>query len=141
MRVYLDSMVWIYALEGNKDFGAAAQSVFRKLRSANHTLLVSHFLLAELLVLPVRDSDAFTIATYRRMMLTSATTEVVPFTAEVALQFASLRAFHRTQAADSINLALAAGAQTDLFITNDKDLPKLTVAGIGKIVGRDTDRI
>jgi predicted nucleic acid-binding protein len=55
------------------------------------------------------------------------------------MQFAALRAFHRTQSADSIHLALAASARADLFITNDKDLPKLTLPGIGKIVGLHTD--
>ena len=138
LRIYLDSMIWIYALEGNPKFGAASQAIFTRLRSASHTLLASHFLLAELLVLPVRNNDTFTVASYRSMILASATTEVVPFTAEVALQFASLRAFQRTQAPDSLNLALAASAKADIFLTNDTDLHKLTIPGIGSIVGLET---
>jgi predicted nucleic acid-binding protein len=134
-------MVWIYSLEGSAEFGPLAQSIFRRLRAADHTILASHFLLAELLVVPVREQRTFTIASYRRMILGSATTEVVPFSAETVMHFASLRAFHRTQSADSIHLALAASAGADLFITNDKELPKLTVPSIGKIVRMDTDLV
>jgi predicted nucleic acid-binding protein len=133
VRFYLDSMVWIYAFEGNPAFGAEAQSFFRRLRSGNHTILVSHFLLGELLVLPIRDADTFLIAAYKRAMLASATLEVVPFTAEVAATFATLRGLHRTQPADSIHLALSATAKADVFVTVDDRLQKLTVQGIGAI--------
>jgi predicted nucleic acid-binding protein len=53
MRVYLDAMIWIYALEGRSAFSPAAQGFLRKLRAARHTIVVSHFLLAETLVVPV----------------------------------------------------------------------------------------
>jgi predicted nucleic acid-binding protein len=133
MRVYLDSMVWIYALEGNPNFGTLARGLLQNLRSGNHVLLVSEFLLGEVLVLPVRKSDAFLIASYRRLMLPSATVELIPFSNEVGLNFAGFRALHRTTPPDSIHLALAASANADLFITGDERLNKLTIPGIGRI--------
>ena len=133
MRFYLDSMVWIYAFEGNPTFGAAAQSFLKKLRGAGHTTLVSHFLLAELLVLPIRDGDQFLIAAYKRAMLASASVDVVPFTAAAAATFATLRALQRTQPLDSIHLALAATAKADVFVTVDDRLHRLAVKGIGRI--------
>lgn len=133
MRFYLDSMVWIYAFEGNPMFGLAAQAFLRKLRSSGHTILVSHFLLGELLVLPIKNGDAFLTAAYRRAMLSSASVEIVPFTAETATIFATLRGKYRTQAADSIHLALAATAKADAFITIDTRLHSVSVQGIGQI--------
>ncbi len=86
----------------------------------------------------MRNNEHFTIASYRRMILSSATTEVVSFGVDAVMNFATLRASERTQPADSIHLALAASANADLFLTNDKDLSRLTVPGIGKIVGMET---
>ena len=74
MRLYLDTMVWIYALENHPEFGTKA-------------LLVPH----------VRRRDQFTIAAYRRMMLASPAHEVIPFTTETAMHFAALRAHHRVK--------------------------------------------
>jgi predicted nucleic acid-binding protein len=133
MRFYLDSMVWIYALEGNDRFGSPARSLLQKLRSANDTILVSDFLLGEVLVLPIRQNDAFLTATYKRLMSASSTMEVIPFTNQVGINFATFRALYRTQPADSIHLALAAAARADFFITSDDRLQKLTIPGIGQV--------
>lgn len=134
MRFYLDSMVWIYAFEGNPHFGSAAQSFIRNLRNGRHILLTSHFLLGELLVLPFRNNDSFLIAAYQQALTESATVEVVPFTSEVATTFAHCRAAHRTHQADSIHLALAASARSDFFVTVDSRLRNISFTGIGKIV-------
>ena len=133
MRIYLDSMVWIYLLEGNAQFGLAAQELLKKIRARRHTLLSSNFLLAEILVVPVQRNDTFTIASYQRLLLADAAVEIVSFTAETAMHFAELRAIHRTPPADSIHLALAASAKADVFITVDNRLKKLTIPGIGRI--------
>lgn len=133
MRFYLDSMVWIYAIEANPQFGPTAQDLLRKIRASGHTLLTSHMLLAELLVAPARKDDTATVAAYRRM-LTGPGVEVVPFTAEVAVRFGYIRAQFRTQPADSIHLALAANAGADKFVSGDILLSRIAVPGIGQIV-------
>src|ERR1700676_5118076 len=117
-------MVWIYAFEGNSPFGAAAQTLLRNLRATGHTVLVSHFLLAELLVVPVRSGNTFLIASYKRAMLASSTVELASFTADAAVTFATRRARHRTPSADAIHLSLAATAQADVFVTADSRLHK-----------------
>lgn len=126
-------MVWIYAFEGNSPFAESAQKLFLSIQRSPHTILVSHFLLAELLVMAVRRNDQFTIAWYRRMLLNSAATEIIPFGIDVAMQFAALRAFHRVKAADAIHLALAMSAGANAFITADTHLSKLTIPGLNQI--------
>jgi predicted nucleic acid-binding protein len=133
MRVYLDTMVWIYAIEGKTDFTSVARGLFSSLSQSPHTILVSHFLVAELLVLPIREDDRFTIARYRRALLSSPATQLVPFQGAAALSFARLRAAHRVKPPDAIHLALAASVHADAFITTDTRLGKLTIAGIGLI--------
>lgn len=134
MRFYLDSMVWIYLIEGSPEFGTVAQALLSDIRAGGHTLLTSHFLLGEILVVPIRKNDAFTVAWYRRMLVETSAVEVVPFTAETAVQFATIRAAHRTSPPDALHLALAASGRADAFVTGDSGLAKLSVSGIGRIV-------
>ncbi len=133
MRVYLDAMVWIYALEGDPAFGVPAKGLLQRLLAGRHKILTSRFLLAEVLVQPVRKNDTFIIAAYKRALLTSDAVEVVEFTTTTAMRFAALRAAHRVKQPDAIHLALAASTNADAFITVDNRLQKLTIPGIGLI--------
>jgi len=65
------------------------------------------------------------------------TAQVVSFDASVARLYASLRATHTLCNADAIQLACAAHFGVDLFITNDKNLHRLDVPGIGFIAPLD----
>ena len=132
-RIYLDSMVWIYALESNPEFGTQAQSILKALDKGQHTLLTSHFLLAELLVAPVKKGDVFLAASHGQA-LRSRSGHVVQFTERVAAAFAQIRAQKQVSSPDAIHLALAASAGADLFVTGDTRLKRLVVPGIGQIV-------
>jgi predicted nucleic acid-binding protein len=133
MRLYIDTMVWIYALESHPEFGIPAQEFLRKVRRGRHRTVTSHFLLAETLVLPVRKNDTFSIAMYKLALLHTDSVQTVSFDEVAAMTFAQLRATHRTKSPDSIHLALAAKAQVDAFITTDTRLHTLTVPGISLI--------
>ncbi len=133
MRLYLDALVWIYAFEGKSALSAPARQLFSRIEASQHTVLVSHFLLAELLVVPLRNDDQFTIARYRHLLAPNRTTEVLTFGMDAALRFPALRAAHRVKSPDGIHLALAASAGADAFLTTDDRLNKLSNSGIGLI--------
>jgi len=65
MLVYLETNIWVYAFEHDPTFGTSAKRMFQDLRSGNHRIAGSLFALGELLVLPTRKRDNFTIASYR----------------------------------------------------------------------------
>ena len=67
------------------------------------------------------------------MLVETSAVEVVPFTAETAVEFATIRGVHRTASPDSLHLALAASGKADVFVTGDGRLTKLSVPGIGTI--------
>jgi predicted nucleic acid-binding protein len=54
----------------------------------------------------------------------------LPFDDGAVAPFVSLRARQKLEIADSIHLACAASAGIDLFLTGDKQLARLDVAGI-----------
>jgi len=55
---------------------------------------------------------------------------ILPFDAECAVRYAALRADRTVQAPDAIQLACAATAGVDLFITSDDRLSRKQVRGV-----------
>jgi predicted nucleic acid-binding protein len=133
MLVYLDTNIWVYAYENDPTFGPAARRFMQSLRSGKHRLAGSLFVLNELLVLPTRRNDTFTIASYRQLFASS-NLELLPYTLASAQIYAELRAFDRIKPLDALHLATAAAAHVDLFVTHDTKLLPRSVRGIGAVV-------
>jgi predicted nucleic acid-binding protein len=76
-----------------------------------------------------------TVAYYQKLIATTAT--VFPFEEKAALAYARLRADRSLRPPDAIQLACAATAGTDLFITNDVRLHSKQIPGIQFIVPLD----
>jgi predicted nucleic acid-binding protein len=132
MLIFLDTNIWVYAYEDDPKFGVSARLLMHGLRSGRHRIAGSLFVLNELLVLPTRRKDDFTIASYRRLFGADML-ELIPYTLAATQTYAELRAFHRTKPLDAIHLATAAAAGVDLFVTQDEKLLPLNVPGIGQI--------
>jgi predicted nucleic acid-binding protein len=94
-------------------------------------IVTSAMTLGEVLVRPTKLGQTSLIEQYDRAIRDTA--QVVSFDAQMAWRYASLRATHTIRNADAIQLACAAHFGVDLFITNDKNLHKLNVPGIGFI--------
>jgi len=135
-RVYWDTMLFAYVLEGNPDFGQATQEAYLEFLRRGDTICTSVFTLGEILVKPrmVKDTTAF--ESIRRFMR-SGEIELIPFTAEVAEQYSAVRAQTRLKAADAIHAATAIVANVHLFVTNDLDFRKQQIPGLPLIAGLD----
>lgn len=57
------------------------------------------------------------------------------FELEAARRYSEIRSRSRVRPADAIQLACAAAANTDLFVTNDSRLSGLAVSGVTFITG------
>lgn len=133
MKLYLDAMVWIYYLERQPQFFSDCEALLARIQQGRGQIVVSHFVLAELLVLPKRKGDAFTVAQYRRV-LAAKTFKTARLTSSAAERFAEIRARNRVRPADALHLAFAPDEGVDYFVTYDTGLPALAVPGIGAIV-------
>jgi predicted nucleic acid-binding protein len=94
-------------------------------------LVTSAMTLGELLVKPSKLGQASLEEQNNRAIRSRA--QVINFDPQVAWRYASLRATHKIRNPDAIQLACAAHFGVDIFITNDKQLHKLDVPGIGFI--------
>ncbi len=133
--VFWDTNLFVYLWE---DFGKLSGQVLalrNRMLTRGDELLTSAMTLGEILVKPIQRGDAKAVAYYQNLIATTAT--VIPFAEKAAIVYARLRADQSLRAPDTIQLACAAAAGTDLFITNDARLHSMQIPGIQFIVPLD----
>ena len=130
-RVFFDTNAFIYMFEGVEPFRSRMLEIRKRMVERGDRIVTSAMTLGEVLVKPTRLGQTSLIEQYDRAIRT--TSQVIAFDASVAWRYASLRATHKLRNADAIQLACAAHYGVDLFITNDAQLHKLDIPGIGFI--------
>ena len=135
-RIFLDSNLFIYQLEDLGPLGNRANFIFERLSLRNDTLLTSTLTLGEVLVKPVRTGNRALEAKYREL-LREPEVKVLAFDRAAGEIFARVRQDRTIKAPDAIQLATAASAGCDLFITNDDRLTAAYVPGIQFIVSME----
>ncbi len=131
-RIFWDTNLFIYLLE---DRGANTETVVRlaqKMEERGDQLMTSTFTLGELLVHPTSLGNAKLCEEYESILSSRAT--LISFDLEAARHYARVRRDRFIKAPDAIQLACAAKAKIDLFITNDSRLAGKLVPGIQFIV-------
>lgn len=118
-RVYLDTNIVIYAIEGHPPLDAPIGDLFDLLQSGQVTGFLSRLTLAEALVLPLRNADDARARAYLDLFASGRLATARFDTEPVVLTAASLRARSRLMLADALHLATAIEAGCDLFLTND----------------------
>jgi predicted nucleic acid-binding protein len=131
-RVFWDTNLYIYLFEDYGKLSALAVSLRSKMLQRGDQLLTSAFTLGEVLVKPTEHGNMDLCRKYEEAI--TATSLLIPFEVEAAKRYAVLRCDRSLRAPDAIQLACAASARVDLFITNDERLHGKEVAGIQFIV-------
>lgn len=129
-RVFWDTNLFIYLFE---DYGHHSQKIsdlLKKMEERGDELLTSALTLGELLAKPYREGDLDRCQRYENAVRSNAV--IVSFDVASAHSFAQLRAQRRQhiRPPDAIQLACAATAGVDLFLTNDTRLHNIRVNGI-----------
>ena len=129
-RVFWDSNIFIYLLE---DFGLDSERVAtmrRRMLEHGDQLITSALTLGEVTVKARRSGNLDLARQYESAILASSL--VIAFDVQAARIFSEVRsnANRKVHPADAVQLACAAMAGTDLFVTNDKSLHAIRVPGI-----------
>jgi len=117
MRVYLDSCIVIYLVEGAEEFRAAAQGALESSRPEE--TCISDLVRLECRVGPIRRGD---FAARERFDRFFGDVRVLPLTATAYDLAAELRAQHRLKTPDAIHSAAAIYHGCDELWTNDRRL-------------------
>jgi predicted nucleic acid-binding protein len=135
-RIFLDTNFFIYLIQGTGPLSIRTKYLLNAFSSRRDEILTSVMTLGEMLVQPMRNGDRVLAQRYR-MILNSPGITVLPFLEDAAVAFARIRVDKSIKPPDAIQLATAAIAGCDLFLTNDERLMKTAVPGIHFITSFD----
>lgn len=124
-RVYLDTNIFIYALEGYPVFRTVLTTLFEALDRGELTAVTSELTLAEVLVKPLLDRHSERQAAYLQALQPSTSLQVIPVSREVLIAAARLRVDTHLKLPDAIHAATAQLTGCDQFLTNDARIPAL----------------
>jgi predicted nucleic acid-binding protein len=134
-RIFWDTNLFIYLLEDYGKLSKAVVELRRNMLVRGDQLLTSALTLGEILVKPAEEGDDELCRKYEEAI--TRVSLVLPFDLKAARLYASIRCDRSVRAPDAVQLACAAGAVVDLFVTNDRRLQKKRVDGIQFIVSLD----
>jgi predicted nucleic acid-binding protein len=137
-RIYWDTMFFAYLIEANPEHGLRVQEILSGMKKRQDTLCTSIFTIGEVLTGPYK-KGAFELAATVKELIRPPEVELLPFNLETSERYARIRANNRVAPADAIHLASAAQSGVNLFLTNDRKLPKLVIPGIDFIAGLDVN--
>jgi len=140
-RIYWDTMLFVYWLEENPQFGKRVDAIWSRMQARNDQLITGALALGEVLAGAYKTGADKSRIDEVSAIFESAVSELIPFTVETADLFGRIKGSLKIPSADAIHLACAASAHTDLFLTNDKSLVGRVVPGIQFIAGLDSDII
>lgn len=134
-RIFWDTNLFIYLLEDYGRLSKAVVELRRNMLLRGDQLLTSALSLGEILVKPAEEGDDELCRKYEEAI--TRVSSVLPFDLKAARLHASIRCDRSIRAPDALQLACAAAAVVDLFVTNDNRLQKKRVDGIQFIVSLD----
>ena len=127
-RVFWDTNLFVYLLEGSGAQTDRVRDIYLRMMERGDELLTSTMTLGEVLVKPRELRNHDLAQRYEQILLRSA--RLIPFDLAAAGQYSLIRADRTISPPDAIQLACAASARIDLFITADNRLSRKSVNGI-----------
>ena len=126
-KVFWDTNLFIYLIEDSGERGRRVAELYERMRERGDALFTSALTLSKVLVRPIERRNEELHARYDESIIAGAS--VLPFETSAAHHFARIRTDHSIRPADAVQLACAASAGIDLFITNDDRLSRKVVPG------------
>jgi predicted nucleic acid-binding protein len=122
-RIAFDSHVFICLFEAAPQRGPIARALVLEAELRGIRLVASTVAVAETAVGPVRQGDEAMAVRYADAMRSIGNLDIVPVSAEIALDAAVYRGRLRIALTDAIHLATARAAGATVLVTNDRRLP------------------
>jgi uncharacterized protein len=131
-RIFWDTMLFIYLIDDHPEFSERVNYLLQRSLEREDEIFTSHLAMGEVLAGAAKSRFPEKTRKIRETMI-EAGFQFLPFVERSVAPFAHLRSVHRVKPADAMNLACAAAAGIDLFLTGDERLLKVHVAGVNFI--------
>jgi predicted nucleic acid-binding protein len=136
--VFWDTNVFVYWMEDHAEWGPKVEHVRLRMLERGDQLCTSALTVGELLAGPHKQGNRELAERYRGA-LRPPWVQVLSFELSTAEHYARIRARWPVRPADAMQLACAAEAKVDLFLTNDQRLNRLRVPGIQFLADLDVN--
>lgn len=117
---YLDTNIWIYALEGFPAYAPSLTEVLSQIDQGALRGVTSELTLAETLVRPFQTGNQQQLDIYRQAIANAPYLTIVPIRRELLIYAAQVRAITKLKLPDAIHAATALASQCTTFLTNDQ---------------------
>jgi predicted nucleic acid-binding protein len=124
-RIAIDANAFIYLFEAPGPLARATGAILDAAETGKVTVIVSSMVLAEIAVGPVTSGDETLVERYAAAVRGARGVQVVPLTADIAVDVGIIRGRHRVQIPDAVHLATARHAGATAIVTNDERMPSL----------------
>ncbi len=125
-RIGWDTAPIIYFVEANSAYDMLVTPIFQSISRGQVYGVTSTITLAEVLIHPIRQGNTELAAQYRNLLSQSANFRLVPIDEAVAERAAILRSTYNLRLPDALQIAAAVYLGCDAFLTNDKQLKKVS---------------
>jgi len=119
--VYLDTNVWIYAIEGYPSYAPVLKALMQRIDQKTLLAVSSDLTLAEVLVKPMVDARIDLQEAYKTALQSGGNLNMAPISKSILIEAARLRArYAALKLPDAIHAATAISAQCNYFVSNDQ---------------------
>jgi len=136
-RVYLDTNLFIYLLEGYPDFADVLRALYTRIDQGEQEAVTSELTIAEVLVKPLIDGNRRLAQAYMQAVQSRGAFRVEPVRWSVLTEAARLRAEGGLKLPDAIHMATAMLTGCAMFLTNDerlRDVGSVTVVRLSALI-------
>jgi predicted nucleic acid-binding protein len=127
-RIFWDTNLFIYLIEDHGDLSKRVALLRKRMIERSDELYTSALTLGEILVKPTEAGNELLCRRYEAALRQGAT--IISLDVEAARLYAGIRKDRTIRPPDAIQLACAAQARVDLFITNDERLSMKSIPRI-----------
>jgi predicted nucleic acid-binding protein len=129
-RLGLDTAPIIYFVQAHPQYDTVVTEIFQQIDRGNVTGVTSVITLTEVLTQPLRHQAADLQRQYRDLLKNSVNLALVLIDPAIAEQAAALRARYNLRTPDALQVAAALSADCQAFVTNDRQLQRVTELSI-----------
>ena len=127
-RIFWDTNLFIYLIEDHGELSERVAQLRNRMVERSDDLYISALTLGEILVKPFEAGNEVLGRRYEAALRQGAA--IIPFDVDAARLYAAIRKDRTIRPPDAIQLACAAQARVDLFITNDERLSTKSIPRI-----------
>lgn len=125
-RLFLDSAPVIYFVEKHPIYYSLLKPIFQRFEAGELVAVTSPVTLAECLVLPIKLGNLRVKEAFSQILAGDHSCVFVPLGKETARIAADIRSRYKMTLTDAFQIAAALEGNCDAFLTNDKDLARVT---------------